>query len=72
MIACFEGMEKFETKERWKLPKSDVLLGTSLLDFHETEDAKHRSGNCRKSKWTAPRSVKIPKWDKGFTWLSNF
>lgn len=71
-IVCFEGMEKSETKEGWELPKSDVLLGASLPDVHEAEDAKYRSGNRGKSKWTTPGSVKIPKWNKGFTWLSDF
>lgn len=43
-------MEKFETEERRKLPESDVLLGTPVLDFHEAEDAKYRSGHGGKSK----------------------
>lgn len=65
-------MEKSEAKERWELSKGDVLLSPSLLDFHETEDAKHRSGNRGKPKWTAARLVKIPKWNARPAWLSNF
>lgn len=46
----FKGMEKSEAKERRELSEGDVLLSSPLLDVHEAEDAKHRSGNCGKSK----------------------
>ena len=71
IIVRFEGMEKFETKERWELPKSDVLLGAPVPDLHEAEDAEHGSGDCGESERTSPRPVEIPKWNKGFAWLSD-
>lgn len=43
--ACFEGVEKLETKERRELPEGDVLSGASLPDVHATEDAEHRPGD---------------------------
>lgn len=72
VITCFEGVEKLEAKERWKLPESDVLPGAPLPDVYAAEDAEHRPGHCGESQWTAPRSVKIPKWNKRFAWLSDF
>lgn len=65
-------MEKSEAEERWELPKGDVLLGPPLLDFHETEDAKHRSGHCGKPQWAAAGLVKIPERNERPAWLSNF
>lgn len=50
MFFFFKGMEKSEAKERRELSEGDVLLSSPLLDVHEAEDAKHRSGNCGKSK----------------------
>lgn len=67
----FKGVEKFEAKERWKLPKGDVLFSPSLLDFHETENAKYWSGNSRKPEWTQTRFIKIPKWNKRLAWFSD-
>lgn len=65
-------MEKSEAKERRELSEGDVLLSSPLLDVHEAEDAKHRSGNCGKSKWTEARLIKVPEWNERPPWLSNF
>lgn len=48
-ISLFKGMEKSEAKEGRELPKGDVLFSPSLLNLHETKDAKHGSSNCGKS-----------------------
>lgn len=65
-------MEKSEAEKRWELPEGDVLLSPPLLDFHETEDAKYRSGHCGKPQWTAAGLVKIPEWNERPAWLSDF
>lgn len=68
----FKGVEKSEAKEGWELSKGDVLLGSSLLDFHETENAKYWSGDSRKPQWTATRLIKIPKWNERPSRLPDF
>lgn len=35
------GMEKSQAEERRELSEGHMLLGASLLDFNEAEDAKH-------------------------------
>lgn len=66
------GVEEFETKAWWELPKDHVLSGTPLLDLHATEDAEHRSGHSGKFEWPAARPLQVSQWDEGPAWLPDF